>query len=351
VEVRDAGGAVVGASPSKCEYGFQGRRLDPKTGLVFFRARHYSPETGRFVQRDPVWDAGNVGGQYTFCGNGPGSGRDPGGLQQYTSGKTEAARQRRDQILSDIAAENDRFFGPRQKRLDQLNNLLGLVNETIKLSAEMDQYRGERGLPGVDRVREPGEAANEPTAGEQINALARDMFVTGNDLDVSSPPTFDPAPRARKITEKSQEFLGKFAVSAAVVVATGPLLRTLNALRAGGGLGLVEVKAGEGVERGLIRYTARGQAEVFESTLKPGGVLFVDWVEGGMMNGLRDTLAQALHDGHTVKRIEGFLSDRLKKKGIDPCRLREGLRRELGGDWDVLVERRGSDDWVIITPL
>jgi RHS repeat-associated protein len=80
VEVRGAGGAVVAPSPSELEYGFQGRRFDPETGLVFFRARYYSPETGRFVQRDPVWDAGNVGGQYTFCGNGPGSGRDPSGL-------------------------------------------------------------------------------------------------------------------------------------------------------------------------------------------------------------------------------------------------------------------------------
>jgi len=71
VEVRDAGGAVVAASPSGLDYGFQGRRLDPETGLVFFRARYYAPDTGRFVQRDPVWDAGNVGGQYTFCGNGP----------------------------------------------------------------------------------------------------------------------------------------------------------------------------------------------------------------------------------------------------------------------------------------
>ncbi|MGE0709337.1 MAG: RHS repeat-associated core domain-containing protein [Planctomycetota bacterium] len=40
-------------------------------GLYYFRNRYYDPEVGRFLQRDPVWDAGNVGGQYTFVGCGP----------------------------------------------------------------------------------------------------------------------------------------------------------------------------------------------------------------------------------------------------------------------------------------
>ena len=62
-------------------YGFQGRRLDPETGLYYFRNRYYSAETGRFVQRDPVWDAANVGGHYSFAGSGPLSGQDAYGLQ------------------------------------------------------------------------------------------------------------------------------------------------------------------------------------------------------------------------------------------------------------------------------
>ncbi|MCW8138833.1 MAG: RHS repeat-associated core domain-containing protein, partial [Planctomycetota bacterium] len=78
-EVRGPGGEVRAGSAVGCAYGFQGRRLDAETGLLYFRARYYDPETGRFLQRDPVWDAGNVGGQYTFCGNGPLSRRDPDG--------------------------------------------------------------------------------------------------------------------------------------------------------------------------------------------------------------------------------------------------------------------------------
>ena len=63
-------------------YLLQGRRLDPETGFYYFRNRYYDPDTGRFVQRDPVWDAGNVGNQYTFVGNGPVSRGDPLGLFQ-----------------------------------------------------------------------------------------------------------------------------------------------------------------------------------------------------------------------------------------------------------------------------
>ena len=35
-------------------YLFTGRELDPESGLYYYRARHYSPSFGRFLQRDPM---------------------------------------------------------------------------------------------------------------------------------------------------------------------------------------------------------------------------------------------------------------------------------------------------------
>ncbi|MBL4846862.1 MAG: hypothetical protein JKY65_15190, partial [Planctomycetes bacterium] len=61
------------------EYGFRGRRLDPETALYFFRNRTYDAATGRFLQRDSIWDTGNVGNQYTFGGSSPVSSGDPMG--------------------------------------------------------------------------------------------------------------------------------------------------------------------------------------------------------------------------------------------------------------------------------
>lgn len=39
-------------------YLFTGRRLDPETGLYYFRNRYYSAELGRFVSRDPMGETG-----------------------------------------------------------------------------------------------------------------------------------------------------------------------------------------------------------------------------------------------------------------------------------------------------
>ena len=48
-------------------------------GLYYFRARYYDPSTGRFLQRDPVWDPVNLGNAYTFVGNNPVTNMDPTG--------------------------------------------------------------------------------------------------------------------------------------------------------------------------------------------------------------------------------------------------------------------------------
>ena len=91
IAVTDGGGSLVESfryvdfgnadvpSTTGNPYGFQGRRLDDETGLYYFRNRYYDPSTGRFLQRDPVWDSLNQGNQYTFAGSSPPTLRDPYG--------------------------------------------------------------------------------------------------------------------------------------------------------------------------------------------------------------------------------------------------------------------------------
>jgi RHS repeat-associated protein len=57
---------------------FTGREYDSETGLYYYRARYYSPQLGRFLQRDPVgyWAGINL---YTYCSNNPTSWIDPFG--------------------------------------------------------------------------------------------------------------------------------------------------------------------------------------------------------------------------------------------------------------------------------
>ena len=59
-------------------YLFTGRRLDPETGLFYYRARYYDVLLGRFIGRDPI---GYRGGKnlYEYVGDNPASLTDPSG--------------------------------------------------------------------------------------------------------------------------------------------------------------------------------------------------------------------------------------------------------------------------------
>ena len=88
-EINAFGPFGEGPAPSGINrFGFTGQRFDDESGLYYFRARHYSPTLGRFLQPDP---AGFVDGLnlYTYAGNSPISFVDPLGLSRLrTSGKT-----------------------------------------------------------------------------------------------------------------------------------------------------------------------------------------------------------------------------------------------------------------------
>ena len=70
-------------SPSGTGFGYDGYRYDPETGLYHTGARYYDPRLGRFLQPDPIGQAGGVN-LYAYTGNDPLNGTDPDGLWQAT---------------------------------------------------------------------------------------------------------------------------------------------------------------------------------------------------------------------------------------------------------------------------
>ena len=79
VQVTQIGGAPATGNP----FLFTGRRLDPATGLCYYRARYLDTVMGRFLSRDPlgIWgDPANIGNSYAYCSNNPINGTDPSGM-------------------------------------------------------------------------------------------------------------------------------------------------------------------------------------------------------------------------------------------------------------------------------
>lgn len=66
---------------SLTRYSYTGRERDPDTGLMYYRARWYDAENGRFISADPIGLAGGIN-EYAYVGNNPLNGTDPTGLHE-----------------------------------------------------------------------------------------------------------------------------------------------------------------------------------------------------------------------------------------------------------------------------
>jgi RHS repeat-associated protein len=71
-----------GSTGGSSLYQFTGRDQDG-TGLMYYRARYYAPEWGRFISEDPIGLAGGLNG-YAYALNNPVSATDPSGLAADT---------------------------------------------------------------------------------------------------------------------------------------------------------------------------------------------------------------------------------------------------------------------------
>jgi RHS repeat-associated protein len=76
-ETYDAYGNSAGSTRTR--YGFTGRERDAVTGLMYYRARWYVAQVGRFASEDPIGLSGDIN-VYAYVGNNPLDAFDPFGL-------------------------------------------------------------------------------------------------------------------------------------------------------------------------------------------------------------------------------------------------------------------------------
>ncbi len=135
-------------------YAYTGRELDADTGLYYYRARHYDPTTGRFLQKDPIGFGNGSTNMYGYAFNAPVNLNDPLGLSPCgcppSDFKTNFARS--------LSTTNDFFFGFPEKftrtgiglllgSSATISNTAGTVTLGQALKSVVLQGRGVANLP------------------------------------------------------------------------------------------------------------------------------------------------------------------------------------------------------------
>ncbi len=71
-------------------FAYTGREYDAESGLYYYRARHYDPALGQFIQSDPIGFAAGDLNIYAYVQNDPFNWSDPGGLNGVARATTDA---------------------------------------------------------------------------------------------------------------------------------------------------------------------------------------------------------------------------------------------------------------------
>ena len=176
-DIVDRGGASSVGNP----YLFTGRRLDPETGLYFFRARYMDPVQGRFISRDPIGLGPNLaraGTLYTYVASRPTYSVDPFGLLgagEVVAGVAQGAKKAAGSTVQATPVQSILGQLASEKGAKGLGGATKIVQNCGRLKAELERENGRR--PSSPRTPTPtptpevSDDPPQPTLDERINTL------------------------------------------------------------------------------------------------------------------------------------------------------------------------------------
>ncbi|MGH9962197.1 MAG: RHS repeat-associated core domain-containing protein, partial [Pyrinomonadaceae bacterium] len=150
----DSFGNIATGSAST-RYTYTGRELDSEVGLMYYRARSYDPQQGRFISEDPIGLFGGIN-LFTYVQNNPIRFFDPSGLCPQKSSTNQTQPCDRSRAATQRAAQSvaRRIPGARVGTQDGwlIINFSGSYNQTIDQLQRSGHYSGILAFNPIDHA-------------------------------------------------------------------------------------------------------------------------------------------------------------------------------------------------------